>query len=129
MMGETRTKPGWSVELRLVREWLKQLDDDTYGQVLSALVLLEERGPTLGRPLVDSVAGSRHRNMKELRPGSVGRSEVRVLFAFDPQRQAILLLGGDKRGQWRKWYRVNIPLADDLFDEHLDRLNTKETKR
>lgn len=63
--------------------------------------------------------------MKELRPGSSGRSELRVLFAFDPQRKAILLVAGDKAGQWKKWYRVNIPIADDRFDEHLRQL--KET--
>jgi len=56
--------------------------------------VLRDHGPALGRPLVDSVKGSRHKNMKELRPGSTGRTEVRVLFAFDPKRRAILLVGG-----------------------------------
>ena len=72
----------------------------------------------LGRPLVDTVTSSRHANMKELRPGSTGRTEIRVLFAFDRQRKAILLLGGDKSRDWRGWYRTNIAVADDLFDEH-----------
>jgi len=67
------------------------------------------------------VVGSRHNNMKELRPGSSGRSELRVLFAFDPDRHAILLVAGDKSGNWQKWYRVNIPLADELLTEHLKR--------
>lgn len=84
--------------------------------------LLEDRGPQLGRPVVDTVSRSRHRNMKELRPGSSGRSELRILFAFDPERQAILLLAGDKAGNWQRWYKKNIPLADNLFDEHLRRL-------
>ena len=57
--------------------------------------------------------------MKELRPGSTGRTEFRLLFAFDPERQAILLIAGDKAGDWRGWYKKNIPLADDLFDDHL----------
>ena len=83
--------------------------------------LLEERGPTLGRPLVDTIAGSRHKNMKELRPGSSGRTELRILFAFDPERQAILLVAGDKAGDWKGWYKRNIPAADDLFSEHLRR--------
>lgn len=52
--------------------------------------------------------------MKELRTGS-----IRVLFAFDPDRQAICVVAGDKAGNWDKWYRRNIPLADDRFDEHL----------
>ena len=88
-----------------------------------ALRILTEHGPGLGRPLVDSIVGSGHRNMKELRPGSSGRSEVRILFAFDPRRRAILLLAGDKQGAWAKWYRRNIPVADDRYDEHLEQLN------
>ena len=67
----------------------------------------------------------RHRNMKELRPGSGGRSELRVLFAFDPERRAILLVAGDKAGNWRKWCTVNVPIADDRFTEHLDGLARK----
>jgi hypothetical protein len=55
--------------------------------------------------------------MKELRVSEGGA--IRILFAFDPMRQAILLLGGDKRGRWRQWYEVAIPMADALFDEYL----------
>ena len=83
--------------------------------------ILTEHGPGLGRPLVDSIVGSGHRNMKELRPGSSG-SEVRILFAFDPRRRAILLLAGDRQGAWAKWYRRNICVADDRYDEHLEQL-------
>jgi hypothetical protein len=69
--------------------------------------------------------------MKELRPGSTGRTEVRVLFAFDKNRRAILLVGGDKSRDWEGWYRTNIPIADDRFDEHQaeiekSRASTKE---
>lgn len=63
--------------------------------------------------------------MKELRPGSSGRSELRVLFAFDPDRQAIMLIAGDKSGNWNRWYRKSIPLADDLFEKHLHDLEGK----
>jgi len=80
----------------------------------AAVGLLEQRGPGLGRPLVDSVQGSRHPNMKELRAGT-----IRVLFAFDRRRTAILLIGGNKRGRWREFYKQMIPLADALFDAHL----------
>jgi len=90
--------------------------------VIAAVELLGEHGPQLGRPLVDTVVGSRHKNMKELRPGSSGRSELRILFAFDPKRKAILLVAGDKAGNWNKWYRTNIPIADDRFDDHLKNL-------
>ncbi|MCU6480636.1 type II toxin-antitoxin system RelE/ParE family toxin [Arthrobacter sp. A2-55] len=112
----------WIVDVGLVEAWLSGLDEDSYVQVVAALELLAERGPQLGRPLVDTVVRSRHKNMKELRPGSSGRSELRVLFAFDPQRQAILLVAGDKAGNWSRWYTKNIPIADDLFDDHLKTL-------
>lgn len=112
----------WAVDLELVEAWLLELDQRSYEQVIAAVELLGENGPQLGRPLVDTVAGSRHKNMKELRPGSSGRSELRILFAFDPERRAILLIGGDKAGNWKKWYRDSIPIADGEFDEHLKRL-------
>jgi len=112
----------WVVEVGLVEEWLTGLDQSPYEQVVAALELLAEHGPQLGRPLVDTVVGSRHRKMKELRPGSSGRSELRVLFAFDRERRAILLIAGDKAGNWARWYRMNISIADDRFSEHLDRL-------
>ncbi|TDP75121.1 hypothetical protein DEU31_3292 [Brachybacterium sp. AG952] len=112
----------WQVDIAAIADWLRALDDDSREQVVAAVELLEEHGPHLGRPLVDTVSGSRHRRMKELRPGSSGSSELRILFAFDPGRQAILLVAGDKSGNWTSWYRRNIPLADDLFDEHLRRL-------
>lgn len=108
----------WRVDLGLIEDWLDSLDDRSVEQVVAAIEVLAERGPNLGRPLVDTVTASRHRNMKELRPGSSGRSELRVLFAFDPERQAILLVAGD----WQRWYRKNIPVADDLLDAHLRRL-------
>jgi len=75
------------------------------------------RGPAVGRPLVDALEGSRHANMKELRVG-----DLRALFAFDPTRRAVLLLGGDKTRRWREWYSQAVPLADRLYDEHLRRL-------
>lgn len=109
----------WIVEVELVESWLLGLDQDLYEQVIAALELLAERGPQLGRPLVDTVVRSRHRNMKELRPGSSGRSELRILFAFDPERHAILLVAGDKAGTWSKRYKTNIPVAVELFDDHL----------
>ena len=112
----------WQVDVELVEEWLMSIDQDSYEQVIAALELLQEMGPSLGRPLVDTVSRSRHRNMKELRPGSRGRSELRILFAFDPVRHGVLLLAGDKSGNWKKWYRDNIPVADDLFDDHIKRL-------
>ena len=94
--------------------WMLALDDNDYDAIMARIELLEERGPSLGRPVVDSIAGSRHPNMNELRAGS-----MRALFAFDPIRRAIVLVGGDKRDDWTGWYERNIPRADDLFDAHL----------
>ncbi len=68
---------------------------------------------------MDYVKASRHNNMKELRPGSSGRSEIRILFAFDPRRRAVLLIAGDKAGNWSRWYEQHIPIADDRYDEWL----------
>lgn len=112
----------WEVDLERVEPWLGTLSDDDYEQVIAAVELLREHGPTLGRPLVDTVSGSDFKNMKELRPGSSGRSEIRILFAFDPDRKAIVLVGGDKAGRWKTWYRKAIPAADRMFESHLKKL-------
>ena len=99
--------------------WIKTLDERTRAQVVDAIDRLAEAGPALGHPLVDSIANSSLHNLKELRPGSAGRTEVRILFAFDPWRSAILLTGGDKSGNWQGWYRRAIPHAEQLFEEYL----------
>lgn len=112
----------WEVDLELIEAWLLDLDQRSYELVIAAVELLGENGPQLGRPIVDTVMSSRHKNMKELRPGSSGRSELRILFAFDPQRRAIILVAGDKAGNWKKWYQQNIPIADYRFDDHIARL-------
>ena len=109
----------WVVEFHpLCETWADALEASDAEALLAAIRVLRDIGPTLGRPLVETVAGSRHWNMKELRPGSTGRSEIRVLFAFDVKRRAILPVGGDKSGDWSGWYEVNIPIADNRFDEH-----------
>jgi hypothetical protein len=80
---------------------------------------LREQGPNLGRPLVAAIKGSRYHNMKELRSSS---RHLRVLFAFGPNREAIMLVGGDKAGQWNKWYDSNVPTADRRYSEELRRI-------
>ena len=114
----------WSGEFHPACEaWADSLVQADAEALLAAIRVLRDAGPTLGRPLVDVVVASRHSNTKELRPGSTGRTEVRVLFAFDRERRAILLVGGDKSDDWRGWYRVNVPIADDRFDDHQAWLN------
>ncbi len=100
--------------------WWKSLDDDEQESVRASVGLLEECGPQLGRPHVDTVGGSKHSNMKELRTQHMGRP-YRTFFAFDPRRSAILLIGGDKTGD-KLFYKGMIPEADRLFDEHLEEL-------
>ena len=97
--------------------WFETLTEDQQDSVIARVELLEAEGPALGRPTVDTIACSRHPNMKELRVSKGGA--IRILFAFDPRRQAVLLIGGDKTGQWLAWYEEAIPVADDLFDEYL----------
>jgi hypothetical protein len=122
-----RLKPGrnrvaWSVKVtEEYAAWFTALikeDLASATQVAQAVAALREEGPALGRPLVDRIQGSRIHHLKELRPGSAGRSEIRVLFAFDPTRSALLLLGGDKAGNWQRWYRQNIPIAEQLYLEY-----------
>ena len=83
----------------------------------ASVLLLRGCGPSLGRPHADVVATSRHRNMKELRTQHAGRP-LRTLFAFDPRRVAVLLIGGDKTGNDR-WYDEFVPLADRIYADHL----------
>jgi hypothetical protein len=113
----------WDVDFHpACEEWADALSQADKEALLAAVRVLRSEGPTLGRPLVDTIVGSRHANMKELRPGSTGRTEVRVLFAFDVERKAILLIGGDKSENWSGWYEASIPAADERFDDHQARL-------
>ena len=112
-----------------VDRWLDDLavsDADSYAQVVAGIEVLAEVGPSLGRPLVDRVKGSRLHGMKELRPGSAGSTEIRVLFVFDPWRSAILVVGGDKSGNWARWYRTAIPKAERLYEDYLQERATEE---
>lgn len=104
-----------------VREWIDQLDDATHMRVVQAIDALADGGPGLGRPLVDTITASRLQNLKELRPGT-----VRILFAFDPWRSSILLVAGDKAGQWNAWYRQAIPLAEQRYETYLKERQAEE---
>jgi hypothetical protein len=107
----------WDViVLEEVEVWYFTLDDDAMAAVTGAIDLLELEGPTLGRPTVDKVNGSKVHNLKELRPAD---TSIRILFIFDPRRQAILLLGGDKEGNWKSWYDKNIPVAERRYENWL----------
>ena len=111
----------WEVEVTdEFEEWWHSLDEAEQESVAASVRLLERLGPGLSRPHADALKTSRHSNMKELRTQHGGRP-IRTLFAFDPRRTAILLIGGDKTGD-KRFYERMIPLADRLLDEHLEEL-------
>lgn len=100
--------------------WWASLSEDEQVSVAASVGLLEARGPQLGFPHSSSVNGSRHGHLRELRTQHAGRP-LRTLYAFDPRRNAILLIGADKTGDDR-WYEVYVPKADELYDVHLNEL-------
>jgi|SRR3954469_10662679 hypothetical protein len=113
----------WEIVLLApVDEWFLDLcetDPTTANRVMEAIDHLAQTGPGLGRPMVDRVHGSHLHNLKELRPGSTGRSEIRLLFVFDAEREAVILVAGNKAGQWIRWYRENIPIAESRYEQYL----------
>ena len=111
----------WEVEYTdIFGDWWGTLSEGEQDSVAVVITLLEQRGPTLPFPHSSSIEGSRHSHMRELRVQHRG-DPYRILYAFDPRRAAILLLGGRKTGDDR-WYDRYIPVADDLYDEHLRQL-------
>lgn len=111
----------WEVEYTdEFEEWWLSLTEEEQISVAATVQLLEERGPQLPFPHSSGIKGSKHSHMRELRTQHEGRP-YRTLYAFDPRRTAILLLGGDKTGN-DLWYEKNLPVADRLYDEHLNEL-------
>jgi len=102
-----------------VASWLDVASTETYERTVVAIEYLSQHGPATQRPLVGIIKGSRFPNMKELRPVSSGTKAIRLLFAFDPKRKAVLLIAGDKMGRWEKWYQRTIPEADAFFEAYL----------
>jgi len=123
-MSYTQGDVRWEVEYTdEFEKWWATLTMKDQAAIDCAVQELAECGPALGRQWVDTITGSRHPNVKKLRPR---RGHLRVLFAFDPRRTAILLIGGDKEGQWTAWYEQLIPIADQLCGEHLATLKQEE---
>jgi hypothetical protein len=122
-------KVKWEVDLHddFVPEY-RDLPTDVQDELQAQIELLERFGPQLGRPRADTLNGSRHTNMKELRFDAAD-SVWRVAFAFDPNRKAILLVAGDKSGvSEKRFYRQLIDKADARFDAHLARVKRKKDK-
>ena len=110
----------WEVEFTgECRGWFAGLESDARISVNASIQLLQRFGPALSRPHADTLKGSRFHNMKELRVGA-RRLAIRIAFAFDPDRKAILLVAGDKRGvNEARFYKRLIARADKLFEEYL----------
>jgi hypothetical protein len=105
-------------------KWWKTLTTSERRQIASSLGILGESGPSAARPFVDSVHGSKHPNMKELRANET----IRVFFAFDPRRVAILLIGGNKAGETKRFYRQMVAKADRIYDAHIRHLTKGASK-
>ena len=114
----------WEVEFTdEFEQWWNSLSETEQGRVDARVQLLMERGPNLPFPFSSQIKTSRFPEMRELR-AQVGGDPLRILYAFDPRRTALLLLGGDKTGDER-WYEVNVPIADRLFEQHLKGIERK----
>ncbi|MDT8391906.1 MAG: type II toxin-antitoxin system RelE/ParE family toxin [Lentisphaeria bacterium] len=111
----------WNVEFtEEFAEWWHSLSETEQVSVDASVRLLENLGPNLSRPYVDTIKGSKHSNMKELRSQS-GGNPLRTLFVFDPRRSAILLVGGDKTGD-NRFYERMVPAADRIYTNYLNEL-------
>lgn len=102
-------------------DWFETLEDDLQDSIAYSVGVLEQHGFQLGRPHVDTLTGSKLKNLKELRVQHQG-DPYRILFAFDPKREALLLLGGNKASN-KRWYDEMIPKAEALFEAHLKTLD------
>lgn len=117
MPSKANASQRWTIEYAPeVTRWLETLTEKDAARIGTAIRQLELEGPSLGAKRVKLIRSSRHHNMKELR--SVG-GHIRVLFAFDRRRHAVLLVGGDKAGNWHGWYKRHAAIADRRYDEHL----------
>ena len=100
-------------------DWLNEQSPEVMAEATAVILLLREHGHRLARPHADTLKGSKYANMKELR-ARTSQAEIRIAFAFDPQRQAIVLVAGDKRGvNEKRFYKQLIAKADALFTEYL----------
>lgn len=106
-------------------DWWETLTESEQDAVERCVICLEDLGPLLKEPYSKRIESSRHYpDMKELRASSSG-NQLRVFYAFDPRRMAVLLVGGDKTGEWEDFYTEMVPVADALYDEHLKSIQTK----
>ena len=115
----------WDVrQVAVFDDWWDELSEQEQDDVTAIVELLQEMGPQLPFPYYLGVEGSRHSHMRELRIQSHG-DPLRVFYAFDPTRSAVLLIGGNKTGKDKRFYKTMILRADALYDEHLNNLQAQ----
>ena len=117
----------WNVEFTdEFGEWWENLTEIEQDEIYAKVGLLVRRDPLLRFPVSDVIESSKHfPTMRELRVSAQGR-QIRIFYAFDPRSTAILLIGGDKTGEWERFYRKMIPVADELYDVHLEEIRRNE---
>lgn len=107
----------WDVIYRpLFLDWFDSQSDEVKERIYGSIGMLRQMGPNLARPYVDTIKGSKVKNLKELRVKHI-RQTIRIFFAFDPVRRAILLCAGDKTGN-KRFYDEMIPIAEREFELH-----------
>lgn len=120
-----RPDPRWKITFTAeAQRWYRGLSPEGKASMAAAFDAVRERGPTVRRPLVGTIKSSRLHNMKELR--STG-GNLRALFAFGPNREAVVLVGGDKTGKWNSWYDRMVPKAERAYSDHLRRIGKEGT--
>ena len=119
----------WKVSTtELFDAWFAEMDAEAQAEIIAKVELLKIFGPRLGRPHADTLSGSKHANLKELRAATATKA-LRVAFAFDPERKAVLLVAGNKAGVGEKrFYKQLIAAADALWDAHLAKLKPRTRK-
>lgn len=115
------------IYLDYYENWLNDQEEELQDEAFAQLEVLKQFGPTLGRPRVDTLKDSNLANLKELRFLFKG-APIRILFAFDPKQQGMIMLGGDKTGD-KRWYKTNIPIAEKLYAEHLEKQRKDDEER
>ena len=109
--------------------WFAELTEDGRMEVIAKVNLLKLFGPMLARPHADTLGGSKHANMKELRANTAD-CVLRIAFAFDPDRSAILLAGGDKSGvDQKRFYKQLIARAESQYEAHLAKIEARKKKK
>lgn len=109
--------PSWEVQMsEQVAEFLEAQPIEVQERIDMVLTVLSTEGPNLGRPLADSIANSKIRNLKELRINSSSNSAIRILYCFTKSRIALLLVAGDKAGNWTNWYRQAIESVEETYE-------------